>query len=139
MRGRRYLVLHLPLLATDRIRQREPELSGQAIATWGTHGNRRFLMGVDAPGTTLRPGQALADAQAMHPDLVLRPANPAADIAFLQRLALWALRFTPFAAGDPPDGLVLDVTGCTACLAEKKPSLHASAPTSRAVALPHRR
>jgi protein ImuB len=113
MRGRRYLVLHLPLLATDRIRQREPELSGQAIATWGTHGNRRLLMGVDAPGTTLQPGQALADAQAMHPDLALRPADPAADMALLERLALWALRFTPLAAGDPPDGLVLDVTGCT--------------------------
>ncbi len=70
-------------------------------------------MGVDAPGATLRPGQALADAQAMHPDLVLRPSDPAADMAFLQRLALWALRFTPLAAGDPPDGLVLDVTGCT--------------------------
>jgi len=114
MRDRRYLVLHLPLLATDRIRQCEPELSGRAIATWGAHANRRLLMGVDAPGTTLRPGQALADALAMHPDLVLRPADPSADMAFLERLALWALRFTPIAAGDPPDGLVLDVTGCTA-------------------------
>jgi protein ImuB len=49
----------------------------------------------------------------MHPDLVLRPADPGADMAFLDRLALWALRFTPLAAGDPPDGLMLDVTGCT--------------------------
>jgi protein ImuB len=113
MSDRRFLVLHLPQLATDRIRQKEPELAGTPIATWDTQGNRRVLTGVDAPGTTLHVGQALADAQAMHPALVLRPADPAADAAFLERLALWAMRFTPLAAVDPPDGLVLDVTGCT--------------------------
>ena len=113
MKGRRYLVLYLPRLATDRVRQREPHLSGVPVATWGMHGNRRLLTGVDAPGTTLHVGQALADAQAMHPDLVLRAADPAADMAFLERLALWAMRFTPISSVDPPDGLVLDVTGCT--------------------------
>jgi protein ImuB len=82
------------------------------IATWDTYGNRRLLTGVDAPGTTLHVGQALADAQAMHPELVPRPADPDADAAFVERLALWALRFTPIAAVDPPDSLVLDVTGC---------------------------
>ena len=79
MSDHRFLVLHLPQLATDRIRQKEPELAGTPIATWDTQGNRRVLTGVDAPGTTLHVGQALADAQAMHPALVLRPADPAAD------------------------------------------------------------
>ena len=79
MSDRRFLVLHLPQLATDRIRQKEPDLAGAPIATWDTQGNRRVLTGVDAPGTTLHVGQALADAQAMHPALVLRPADPAAD------------------------------------------------------------
>ena len=32
MKGRRYLVLHLPRLATDRIRQREPELAKAPIS-----------------------------------------------------------------------------------------------------------
>ena len=113
MKGRRFLVLHLPQVAIDRIRQNEPELAGLLVATWDTHGNRRVLTGVDAPGTTLHVGQALADAQAMYPVLVLRPADMDADMAFLERLALWALSFTPIAAVDPPDGLVLDVTGCT--------------------------
>jgi protein ImuB len=111
--SRRFLVLHLPMLATDRIHHQEPELRNLAVATWTTQGSRRVLVGVNAPGTTLRPGQALADAQAMHPGLVLRPADIDADLAFLDRLALWALRFTPLASGDPPDGLVLDITGCT--------------------------
>jgi len=113
MRNRHYLVLHLPQVATDRIRQKEPAWAGLPIATWDTHGSRRSLMGVDARGATLHVGQTLADAQAMHPELVLRPADPDADLAFLERLAFWAVRFTPIAAADPPDGLVLDVTGCT--------------------------
>ena len=113
MKRRRYLVLHLPRLATDRIRQREPGLTGLPLATWDTVGNRRVLASVDAPGTTLQSGQALADAQAMYPALVLRAAEPEADRAFLDRLALWAVRYTPLAAADAPDGLVLDVTGCT--------------------------
>ena len=113
MKDRRFLVLHLPLLATDRIRHRHPELRDVPLATWATVGNRRQLVAVDAPSTLLQEGQALADAQAMHPELVLRPADTAADLAFLERLALWAVRFTPLAAIDPPDGLVLDVTGCT--------------------------
>ena len=113
MKSRRFIVLHLPQVATDRIRQKEADLADLPVATWDTQGNRRLLTGVDAPGTTLHVGQALADAQAMYPALVLRPADLGADLAFLERLALWALRFTPVAAVDPPDGLVLDITGCT--------------------------
>ena len=113
MTRRRILVLHLPRLATDRIRQREADLAGMPLATWHTCGNRRLLTGIDAPGSTLHVGQALADAQAMYPALVLRPGDAVADQALLERLALWAVRFTPLAAVDPPDGLVLDITGCS--------------------------
>jgi protein ImuB len=111
--SRRYLVLHLPRLAIDRIRQREPALAGLPVVTWAMLANRHLLTGVDAPGTSLHVGQALADAQAMYPDLVLRDADAEGDTTFLERLALWAIRFTPIAAMDPPDGLILDVTGCT--------------------------
>jgi protein ImuB len=39
-------------------------------------------------------------------------ADPAADAAALERLALWALqRYAPIVAADPPDGLMIDVTG----------------------------
>ncbi|GAB0119806.1 Y-family DNA polymerase [Acidisoma sp. 7E03] len=113
MRGRRYLALHFPQLAADRVRRQEPALAGRPLATWAMQGNRRLLTSVDAPGTALRAGQALADAQAIHPDLVLRDADPDGDAAFLEQLALWALRFTPIAAVDAPDGLILDVTGCS--------------------------
>lgn len=108
---RRVLVVRLPLLAIERLRRREPSLRDRPLATWQQQGNRRLIACVDAP--PLLAGQALADAQAMRPDLVLQPADPAAEAALLDRLACWALRFTPLVALDAPDALVLDVTGST--------------------------
>ena len=60
----------------------------------------------------LRIGMPAAKAQALLPGLILRDAEPATDAKALDRLALWALqRYAPIAAADPPDGLVIDVTG----------------------------
>lgn len=107
--SRRYLALALPELALDRLRRRHPALAGQPFAVWASRGPRRWLTAAAAPG--LQPGQAVADAQAIHPSLRLFEASPAADAALLARLALWAMRFTPLAAVDGADGLMLDVTG----------------------------
>ncbi len=60
----------------------------------------------------LRPGLLLADARALAPGLVAMEADPAADRSALARLAVWAQRYTPQAASDGPDGLILDITGC---------------------------
>lgn len=53
----------------------------------------------------------VALAQAMTPSLVVADADPAGDADALARLAVWALRYAPIAAPDPPDGLVVDVDG----------------------------
>jgi protein ImuB len=109
--ARRILAFWLPQLPTDRLRRLEPTLREVPLATWTTAGNRRLLTAAD--GLAIHAGQALADAQAICPGLVLRPADAAADAALLERLALWCLRWTPLAAVDGTDGLVLDVTGAT--------------------------
>jgi protein ImuB len=59
----------------------------------------------------LEPGQALADARAMIPDLDAVDDDPAADAALLAAIADWAERYTPLVGLDA-DGLMLDVTGC---------------------------
>ena len=56
-------------------------------------------------------GQKATDAVALVPDLVLADADPAADTAALTALADWCARFSPAVALDPPDGLILDITG----------------------------
>lgn len=54
----------------------------------------------------------LADTRARIPDIVCRPADPQADATLLRRVLVDFGRFTPMAAADGPDGLILDVTGC---------------------------
>lgn len=59
----------------------------------------------------MQPGTLLADARALCPELAAAPGDPAGDLAFLERLALWAQRWGPWSALDPPDGLLVDVSG----------------------------
>jgi protein ImuB len=40
------------------------------------------------------------------------PANWSGGPADLQNLALWCQQYTPLTAPDPPDGVLLDITGC---------------------------
>ena len=57
-----------------------------------------------------RVGTMLADARTLCPDIQTAPADLAGDLAFLEKLALWARRWGPWSALDPPDGLIVDVT-----------------------------
>jgi protein ImuB len=59
----------------------------------------------------LQTGQTLADALALEPGLASFDADPAADLRALEGLSDWCVRFSPAVAPDPPDGLILDVTG----------------------------
>ena len=60
----------------------------------------------------LMPGMALADARAMYPALPVADADPEADAQLLEAIADWCDRYTPLVGLDPPDGLMLDITGC---------------------------
>ena len=77
-------------------------------------GNALRLAAVDAAAQRqgLTVGMALADARARCPALVSQPQDPAATPRALQALAAKMQRFTPMVALDPPDGLMLDITGC---------------------------
>lgn len=58
-------------------------------------------------------GMAATHARALASDLDFRPAEPDADAALLDRLAMLAVRrWSPVAAVTPPDGVWLDFTGC---------------------------
>ncbi len=66
----------------------------------------------EAMALGLAPGLTLADARARVPDLAVADADPVADLLWLERIADACDRFTPRVAIEPPDGLVLDITGC---------------------------
>lgn len=75
------------------------------------HGLRLVAVNAAAREGGLRAGMMLTDARAVCPDLAVAPGDPAGDLAFLERLALWAQRWGPWSALDPPDGLLVDVSG----------------------------
>jgi protein ImuB len=115
----RVVSLFLPALSTDLVRRTlgaAAPLAEAPLVLTGREGRRRVVLDMDAAAQRagLRVGMPATRAQALVPGLIVRDAEPAADAKALNRLALWALqRYTPVAAADPPDGLVIDVTGAT--------------------------
>ena len=56
----------------------------------------------------LSAGMPVSTAQALAPRLVIVLANPEADAASLDHLAIWIMqRLLPVVAPDPPDSIVL--------------------------------
>ena len=103
-------------LAIDRWQLAEGErgnlLGGPvALIAESAHGPRITAVNPAARAAGVRSGGMLTDARALCPELAAAPADPAGDLALLESLALWAQRWGPWSALDPPDGLLVDVTG----------------------------
>src|SRR5262249_55076340 len=110
--SQRVLSLWLRRLSTDRI-AKSRERSAPLIVT-GKRRNVEVITTVDdaAGQLGLSPGLALAQARAMHPNIDVVAEDTRADTDLLESIADWCLRYTPLAACDAPDGLLLDITGC---------------------------
>lgn len=77
-------------------------------------GSKRSVAAADGAALKLglRVAMPAAKAQALVQGLVMIDADPAADLATLERLTLWALsQYSPVVAMDPPDGIVMDTEG----------------------------
>ncbi len=119
----RVISLWLPRFATDRM-TRTPgapraDRRDAPFATTTTAAGARRLAAVNAEAAAagLSPGLPLAEARALMPTLGLAEADDAGDRLGLDRLALWAGRWTPTVAveglsADGGAGLWLDITGC---------------------------
>ncbi|WP_404712855.1 Y-family DNA polymerase [Sphingomonas sp. MMS24-J13] len=60
----------------------------------------------------LTPGLTLADARARIPDLFILDRDHEAEARLLARIVAGCVRYTPMTMPEPPDALVLDITGC---------------------------
>lgn len=112
----RVVSLYLPAWPTDRLRRQlgtDAPRPDAPLVIAGRDGQRRVVAAANLAARMLgiMPGLALAEAQARIPDLHVVAADPMADAIALEHLAAWALRYSPIVAADPPDGLVIDVTG----------------------------
>lgn len=115
---RRILSIWLARLSVDRWRrahapeaQAAADAAPTALILETAHGPRITAANDAGLAAGAWAGMLLADARALCPDLAAVPADPAGDLAALEKLALWAQRWGPWSALDPPDGLLVDVTG----------------------------
>jgi protein ImuB len=115
---RRILAIWLARLSVDRWRlalapeeHAAAEATPTALIAETAHGPRIADANDVGRAAGARAGMLLADARALCPQLAAVPADPAGDLAALEKLALWAQRWGPWSAMDPPDGVLVDVTG----------------------------
>src|SRR6202044_149692 len=110
---RRFLSLWLPRLATDRARRLAGVDRTTPLVAVAKIENAQRLVCIDAQAARLglNLGLSLPDARARFPALVVVEAEPAEEAQLLTRLCDWCSRYTPLAALDCADGLMLDISG----------------------------
>jgi protein ImuB len=102
-------------LVTDWFTVRQPTLKNKAFVVKASAHGRVVVTAANALAQQqgIYSGMALADARAILPDLEVLDEKPELIAKLLKQIAEWCIRFTPFGAMDPPDGIILDVSGCT--------------------------
>lgn len=113
MPPRRILSLWFPRLGAERLMRQRRGLPAQAFAVVIEQANLQTLwsLNAEAEAEGLRQGQPLRDARAMCPELLTHLRNAQAEALFLMALRRWAGKFSPWVAEEPPEGLVIDLSG----------------------------
>ena len=88
----------------------DPVHQPTALITETAHGPRIDALNDAGRAAGARTGMMLADARTICPAIRTAPSDPAGDLDMLEKLAVWAQRWGPWSAMDPPDGLLVDVT-----------------------------
>ena len=112
--ARRFISIWFRHLKTDWFLRRRPALKDSPFVLATTEHGRKLITAADPLAGTqgVYPGATVADARAIIPGLEVIDDIPGLEEKLLKSLAAWAIRFTPTAAIDLPDGLLLDSTGC---------------------------
>jgi protein ImuB len=112
---KRFLSIWFRYLLTDHKAIRQPSWKGKPFVFAEPNHGRMVITAASRAAEKLGAveGMVLADARAIAPGLEVFDGKPGRNLKLLKGLAEWCLRYTPLVAVDPPDGLLLDVTGCT--------------------------
>lgn len=110
----RYISIWFRHLATDWFTVRQPSLKDLPFVLRASVHNKIVVTSANTAAElkSVHPGMTLADARATVPDLQVQDDKPDLVEKLLAKLAAWCIRFSPVVAVDPPDGLLLEVTGC---------------------------
>jgi protein ImuB len=110
----RFVTIWFRHLLTDWFAIRQPALADKPfVLAAPDHGRMRITAAnklARAKGVEL--GMVVADARAMIPSLKVLDDEDGLPGRLLNKIANWCIRYTNIVAVDPPDGLIMDVTGC---------------------------
>ncbi len=111
----RFLSIWFKYLLTDWQVLRRPSLAGKPFAFARSERGRKIISGVnsEAEEAGVIKGMNVADANAIFPGLEIIDAKPEREEKLLRAIGEWAIRYAPIVAIDMPDGLMLDISGCT--------------------------
>jgi protein ImuB len=106
-----WLALHFPSLALDVRARGAPEPGPLAIASSAEASAVVVACSSAARRRGVQAGMALAAACALDSGLKILPRDTAAERAALERVAAWAIQYTPAASIAPPAGVLLEIAG----------------------------
>jgi protein ImuB len=111
---RRFVTIWFPHLKTDWFTRRQPSLAHAPFVLAIPEHGKMIISATNQPAEQqgIERGMAVADARAVFPGIIVRDDNTSLSAKLLRSFAVYCIRFTPIVATDPPDGLILDVTGC---------------------------
>jgi protein ImuB len=111
---RRFVTIWFRRLTTDWFILRKPDLRNAVFVLAAPDHGRMSITALSAAAQAqgIEAGMAVADARAIVPSLQVFDDKPELADRLLKALAEWCIRYTPVTAIDPPDGLILDSSGC---------------------------
>jgi protein ImuB len=103
----RWLAIHLPALPLE-VYERASALATPLAIGIHRNGERILRCNPAAAACGIRPGLGVGAARALCARLAVLPQRPELEREALERLAAWAIRFTPHVSLAPPRALLLD-------------------------------
>lgn len=122
---KRFLSIWFCHLTTDRMAIKRPDIKDKPFVMASPEKGRMLVKASNVVATSagVFPGMVVADARAILPSLEVFSHDSLLEGRLLNALALWCLRYTPTAAPDLPDGLILDISGCAHLWGGEQPYL----------------
>src|SRR3954447_12773009 len=113
--SRRFVSIWFLYLTTDWFTLRQPSLADSPFVLRASSHGRMVVTAANllAKQQGIYPGMVLADARAIIPGLKVLDDKPGLSEKLLKLLTEWSIRFTPVASVDSPDGILLEVAGCS--------------------------
>lgn len=122
---KRFIAIWFRHLKTDWIMRHQSHLKAIPFALQlPDHGHMRITeVSAKAKTVGIHAGMVVADAKVIYPNIEILDDKPELASKLLTKLCHWSIRYTPVAAVDLPDGLLLDITGCAHLWGGEQPYL----------------